>query len=427
MFRPLGPAHVALVVVLVTAGVWSTGLAGGYHFDDAITPVSDPASQSLGAFVRHLPDTLRPATKLTYAIEASLGLDDAPEARRGVDVAIHASAAALLCLLLVALGATPRRAGVFALVWSVHPIHAESVLAIAGRTGALSTALVLAALLAHRRDRVVLGAVLLGLAGLARETALATIVPLVVLELTTDRPRRDQLRRLVPAVIATALVAVWIVATPRVRELAAFSYGRPVGTAIAHQLAAIPVGASLYVRTWALSIDHGEALPAILTVVGVAMLVAAVVVAVAVRRRAPNVALGLALWFAAIAPTQTVVPKLDPLTERPLAFALVGLVVVLAAVIPRRATWLAAPIVVGLGIASVARGRLYRSDLLLWADASEKSVTNARPVMNHAYFLFHEGQLDDARRELDRAHEIAPEDVQINVLRHELGRGSDAL
>ena len=405
--------------------VWSVGAPGGYHFDDAITPVSDPASQSLTAFVHHLPDTLRPATKLTYAVEASLGLDATPPARRLVTIAIHALAAALLCLLVAALAPalSPLACVALALLWSLHPVHAESVLAIAGRTEALSSCCVLGALLAHRRDRIWLAAVLLAVAGLARETAIAAIVPVVVLELTRAGDVRTHVRRLVPAAAAIALVAVWFVATPRVRELAAYSFGeRPFGDSVARQLAAVPLGLSLYVRTWALTLDHGEALPAVLAIAGGLLYAGAATAIIAYRRSAP-IALGAALWLAAIVPTQSLVPKLDALAERPLSLALAGIVIALAAAAvrwPRVVVRSAIPIVIALSVATILRGRTYRSDLLLWADAAAKSETNARPAMNHAYFLHQAGRDEEALQELERAHAIDPADVEITRLRDAL-------
>ena len=422
MFRELGPIHVAIAVALATAALWSAGIDGGYHFDDAITPVSDPASQSLTAFAHHLPQTLRPVTKFTYAVEGSLGQGDAPVARRAVNIAIHAGAALLLCLLLVALvpALTPLAAGILALLWSVHPIHGEAVLAITGRTEALSTLFAFAALLAHRRERPWLAACLLALAGLARETAIAVLLPLVVLELCTRATWREHARRLVPAAMATALVIVWLVATPRVRELASFSFDRSMGTSLEHQLAAVPVGVSLYVRTWALSIDHGDVLPRWLAIAGIAGYAAMLALAIVALRRGSIAAVGCALWLAAVVPTQSIIPKLDPLTERPLSLALAGIVIALA-VLHRHAKY-ALPIVLVLAVATVARGRTYRSDLLLWADAASKSETNARPAMNYAFFLHRAGRDDEALRQLDRAHAIAPDDLEIAQLRNALMR-----
>ena len=68
---------------------------------------------------------------------------------------IHALGAGALSLFLVRIG-TPRRvAALLALAWALHPIHAESVLSVAGRSAAVGATLVLVslALLAHDRPR----------------------------------------------------------------------------------------------------------------------------------------------------------------------------------------------------------------------------------------------------------------------------------
>src|SRR5262249_51355551 len=123
---PAGPRlrSAALVVALATFAAWAPGFAGPYHFDDFVTPVGDPASASMDAFARHALVPLRPVTKLTYAVEASLGLADTPGARRAVSAAIHAAAAVFFLLLLLevvpALGIGV--AAVLALGWAVHPV-----------------------------------------------------------------------------------------------------------------------------------------------------------------------------------------------------------------------------------------------------------------------------------------------------------------
>jgi Flp pilus assembly protein TadD len=140
----------------------------------------------------------------------------------------------------------------------------------------------------------------------------------------------------------------------------------------------------------------------------------------AVRRGAVAVTIGLAVWLAAIVPTQTLMPKLDPLTERPLGLALAGIVI--AAVCPlvaasraiRAQTVLAAgsALVFMLATATVARGRLYASDVALWADAARKSVTNPRPHVNLGVALVTAGQPDAARDAFRAALRIDPLDIQ---------------
>lgn len=389
-------------------------MRGPYHFDDAITPLGDPASLSVGDWTSHSTTTLRPLTKLSYAIEASLGIDDAPAARRVVSVAMHATAAALLALLLIALVESTLLAGLVAVMWAVHPVHAESVLAIAGRSSVLAGAFVIGALLAAVRRRDVLAAALFAAAVLSRETALAAIVPLVA----TTRLRRSGGSVLYLAGVAI-VAAAWIAWTPRYQQLATYSFDEMrAGDAITAQLAAVPVGLSLYVRPWALSIDHGEPLPDALAIAGVAIYVAAVVLlVVAVRRRALAPAIGVSLWLAAIAPTQSFVPKIDWLTERPLSLALAGIVIALAPWYRRSIV----PAVIAVAFATMTlwRGQLYADDAKLWANAVANAPHALRPHWNYAQALIASDRFDEAHEVLLRARELAPYDARIEAaLRH---------
>jgi tetratricopeptide (TPR) repeat protein len=248
------------------------------------------------------------------------------------------------------------------------------------------------------------------------------VVPLVALELALQRrPAREHLGRLAPYAAAFVLAAVWVAATPRYRHLADYSLrGRPFGASVAAQVAAVPVGTSLYLRPWALSLDHGGPLPLTpwsgLCAAGLALyVVAGSGLVAALRRRTPLVAVGLGLWLAAIVPTQSLVPKLDPLTERPLALALAGLVLALGALPLRgRARALAAAaalagVLAGAGF-TVARGQLYRSAVALYGDAAAKSRVNPRPHLNYAAALWDAGRRDEARAAVAAALRIAPLD-----------------
>src|SRR5262249_33735660 len=163
----------------------------------------------------------------------------------------------------------------------------------------------------------------------------------------------------------------WLAFTPRYRDLAEFSLAhRAVFDSIVAQVSAIPVGLSLFARPWALSLDHGEPLATSPAdggfMLGVALVaLAAAVTLVAIRR--PAVGCGAALCLAAILPTQSFIPKLDPLTERPLELALAGLLLAVAPLLARLTRWrlaaaAAAALLVALATATVLRARLYRSD-----------------------------------------------------------------
>lgn len=421
-------------------GVYVARSAGPYHFDDWVTPVSDPASQTLGAFATHVTKTLRPLTKLSFAIEGSMGWNDAPALRRAVSAAFHGVSSGLLFVLAARLGAGLWVAALGALLYAVHPIHAEMVWSLAGRSALLGTMFVLAALLAQLRNRAWLAAALLLAGCLCRETSVLGFLPLCALELARRREGlRAVFRRIEPSLTMVLLALAFVLQNARYRQLVDYSaHGRPFGWSVAGQVEAIPIGLSLYVRPSALSLDHGEALSRSFGSggfwLGAAALAAMLGIlgwAVATRRSALAVGAGLAL--AALLPTQSLVPKLDALTERPFAAALAG-VVLLGTALSRRhgpraraarrvALLAAACLVLFFLRATLARGALYASDVALWRDAAEKSVANARPHLNLALALLEEGRGPDAIVALRRARAIDPFDSEMRALaaRLELG------
>jgi protein O-mannosyl-transferase len=403
---------------LAAFAAWAMFVRGPYHFDDFVTPLDDPASQGVGAFFGHLTTTLRPLTKLTFALEASAGLGDMPWARRLFSCMVHGVGVGLLLALVRGEVARARaRTALPALAvaaYALHPIHAEAILALAGRPSLLASTLLFGALLAVQRRRDHMGAALFFLACMARETAIVGLLPLLVLA-----RREGGLGRTVPQIAAFFCAIPIYVLNARMATLGRYSLSvveTSEGVPLARQWAAIPVGLSLWARPGALSVDHGEALPdspwAPLALLGLAILggaalltLAALVKPAFARTSLPLVA---ALLLAALAPTQSFVFKVDALTERPFAFALAcvplavaGLATATTRVHPalRSAVSfaaLSAAVVAGLGLRG--RGPLYASEVALWADAAAKSDTNPRPYVNWIVSLEEVGRSDEAQR-----------------------------
>lgn len=431
-------ALLALLAFAAAALLYASRAAGPYHFDDFITPVSDPASQSLPRFFSLVFRTLRPLSKLTFAFESSFGLADAPAARRVVSALGHGVATALFFHLGTRLRLRVPTALVLALLYGLSPLHAETVWALAGRGALLAGLLLFASALAIARGRLRGAALLFGLALLSRETALAGLLPLGALAWTTTasrdpRPRVvGRFRRVEGLLTAALLFAGYLLLHRRYGELFTYSMeGRPRLSSLAAQLGAIPVGLSLYLRPGALSFDHGEPLPARVlswpALTGLALLLLALVgglLAFARGRRA--LGFGALLWVAALVPTQTMVPKLDALSERPLGLALAGLLLVIGALVDdlrRRAPRLrllllgaGVPAALALALASRSRGALYASDTALVCTAAARSETNARPHYNCALARRDDGDLAAALEEARLAHRLAPFDVEMEAL-----------
>lgn len=440
----LRPAHAAvlLAVTLLALWAWGRGLSGPYHFDDYVTPLNDPASQSLTAWWSHLPVTLRPVTKASYALEAEAGFDEHPAPRRVVSIALLLASAALLALLAARLAPLPDRpttavvAGIIAVLWLAHPVHADNVLLISGRTAVLSGLFLLAALLALEQSRPWLAGALFLIACLARETALAGLLPLLIL--AASRPGstwRFTVRELLPCLLAAVLAGAWILSTPRYLMLAEFSFlGRPFWSSVAAQVGAVPVGLGLLFRPTALSIDYGLPLPHRpsdpLFLVGLALYATVIVCMLFTIRRSRPLAVGLALSVAALLPTQSLIPKLDPLTNRPLGLALAGLLLAATPMVVAlshqrnertlRRAYTAVPsslvvLCTVLAVLTAQRASLFQSELTLWQDAARKSHTNERPHLQYAQLLEEAGRHREARAVVAFARGIAPFSSEVEL------------
>ena len=325
-------------------------------------------------------------------------------------------------------------------VWLVHPVHADSALLASGRTALLSNLFVFAALLACYRSRWLM-ALLFGLACFSRETAIAALLPLMVLTAARHQGAiRPTVRWLAPTFVVASAVLLWLLTTPRYLALAEYSMlGRPFWESFIAQVGAVPAGFSLLVNPTALSIDYGIALPTSILdlrfLLGALLYGAAGVGIVMFIRRSPAAAVGLALWLAALLPTQSVVPKLDALTNRPLSLGLAGLILALTPLLAIGIRWAgsfvtsarrtrverAVPLAVFalvamLTFSTATRANLFRSELQLWQDAAAKSVVNERPHLQYAVLLRLEGRVREAREALKTAARINPFNGDVTTL-----------
>jgi hypothetical protein len=413
------PARLWLLFLLLSLP-WFCSVPGVYLFDDYITPLNDPASQGVRAFWHQLGTTIRPLTKLTYGLEAELGLDGV-DIRRMVQILVHTGNAVLFSCLVRKICTGQAVNGLAVLlagaVYLLHPIQAEKVLAIAGRSALLMEGLLLAAVLAALNRRCVASLFLFIASILARETAVCFLPLLVVL----FGPARRRERWLLCALALLALCL--LLAIPQYQSLAAFSFtGRDWGLSCIRQVSAIPVGLSLYFTPWRLSIDHGEQLASHCTdplfLAGVAII--GLLAFLLTLSRMP-VRCG-ALWMlAALLPTQSCIPKIDALTERPFALALAGLLILAVAACTGSAARKSRPLSVvvllmALAVAAIATGQralLYGDELAIWLDAMQKSTTNIRPHLNAATLLIEEGRIVEAQAVLLQADAINPFDADL--------------
>ncbi len=440
-------ALLMIVLLLAVGAVLAPTLDAGFVYDDRSDVLDNPAASPHG-FLSALGRTNRPLLKATYALQRA-ATGSAARPFHAVNLALH------LACTLAAFGLARRLAGAAgapratlvgaaaAALWALHPAVVEAVAPISGRSVLLSTLLLLGALLLVTGERPP-GRVLAGSAAalalaapLARETALVLPALGLVWQATVGagESRAAAFRRQVP-LFAGALLALGALAlSARHRELLAYSFAvRPPLEALRGNVFALLEIGRLWLEPSRISIDPAPvadlAWRAPATLLRSALLTAVVVFALAGRRRWPLAALACGWALLALAPTNSLVWRLDPVSARPLYLATLVPLVALVTLAAAAAGWLArrlppaaglvrATLVAACALALVLpasalarrayqRAQLYSDPIALWSDAAEKAPARPRPWQNLGVELMLADRLEPAERAFERTLELDP-------------------
>jgi protein O-mannosyl-transferase len=227
-------------------------------------------------------------------------------------------------------------------------------------------------------------------------------------------------RRVVAFVGLAVVLGVAVAAVRRYRELAAWSLAErgPVQS-LALSVAVLPEQLSLWLRPWALSVEHTVD-PGRPLLPGLVVLGALLGAALACRRRLPGGTLSVAWVLTALLPTHSVIARADVLNEKSLYLAWVGPALFLGgglawvwsrlALRPVR-RWAAAVVLGALAAFATVEIRervtVWRSPQSLWADAVRKAPQSSRAWNNLASAL-RTDSLEDALRAARRSVELDP-------------------
>ena len=449
---------VPLLLAAAIAATYSNGLRVPFVFDDWHTIEQNPAIRTLaripGYFVD--PDTttvlhenkdLRPLLLATMALNYRLsGLD--PWSYHLVNLLLHWIVTLLVFRIVhdhlwlgdeampVALGA--------ALIVAVHPLNTEPVNYVSARSALLTAVFYLAAFDAAARDRPVRAVVLAACAMLTKSIAVS--LPLIVLvhRLFDRRSGDGHHRRPLPwrllaalALVAAAGIAYrwlllppWVIQSARQSDVTPRVYLQTQWSALLYYLRLFVWPNALVVDRldypWARTMSDVRAwgsLLALLALGAVAWLLARL-----------RLAFGFcALWVViTLAPESSIFPLAEAVNEHRPYLAMLGL-----ATIAALALWLAAAAVAWrlvapapwvfaiavtfvatlLGVTAHARTDVWRDDLRLWLDATEKAPRNPRAWLNAGHAALARGDLPRARKLLLEAHRLSPcyAYVQLNL------------
>ena len=414
-------AALLALTLAVTWWVYRPGFAGVFLFDDyanlpalgAYGPVDNTTTFLRYITSGHADPTGRPLALLSFLVDAhDWPADPAPFKR--TNLLLHLLNGALLGWLLLRLGAAlaldATRAAVAAVfgsaLWLLHPLLVSTVLYIVQREAMLPATFVLAGLIGYvsareataqgRRAGPMLAALSIGGATLLAVASkgngillplLAWLVDVIVLSrsdatLDAGNARRIAHMRRIVLEVPSVLVLAWFAWTGAgyalhgVPEFRAWTFGerlltegRIVSSYIAQLLVPRPYTAGLF--NDAVVVSKGLLSPPS-TIVALAFIAASIAFAIAVRRRAPALALAILFYFTGHLLESTVIPLELYYEHRNylpamLAFWPLGIWVTgSGAVVPvRRALLVALPVLLAV---------LTRMNADLWGNASEQAL-----------------------------------------------------
>jgi tetratricopeptide (TPR) repeat protein len=430
-------------VVAAAALAHLPSLRNGFLWDDVAFITANPVLRDLGAIpaIFSHPETLgtnianpyyRPLTTLSFLVDTQLwgGL---PAGFHATNLLLHLGVCTLLLTVLRRLF-SPGVALAAALLFAVHPAHAEPVAYISARADLICAFFLLAAFLAWMRHGESGGRGALALSAgcyfaalLAKITAGLYPAVFALFGLLFFR-RRPRVRDLLPF---AAAALCYLAICRAVLDMNAW----PVQALSARIATAGPIVMRYGVMALSplhLSVFHDLGLRAAFDAYAIAAwaaIAAAIVIAAVFAQRSPRAVLGLAWFLAGIIPVSGLVTVLYPtlVADRYLYLPLLGAAIAAGAGLQRcsvpqwsTARCRAAIAAAGLGLLllagfTMARGRLWRDPVAFW----ERAVLEAP---RHPYALGALGSAylsarreEDAQRTLLGALEIDQHNPEVNL------------
>jgi protein O-mannosyl-transferase len=432
-----------VAIGLVAIAFLVYGRVAGHEFllnwDDLTYVVENEAIRGLGwgdlrtMFGQPYFGNYAPLHLLSYAIDHALwGLE--PAGFLLTNVALHAVNGWLLYALLLRLGLSRTGAAFAAAVFLVHPVQVESVAWVSERKNVLAMTFSLASLHAYLTYRAAeVGrswlpylATLVALVAALLTKAVAVVVPplFVLIDLCLFEPakRRGWIVDKIPFAVAAGAL---ILATLSSQE-AAIAEGRATFRmdGLTTVFTMVPVVAryvgmvfwpaqltSVYAPTVRASADLAFWASTLLVVT-------LVIIGVALWLRRREWLAWYAFFFVALLPVLHIVPLPTLMNDRYLYFPMLGAAALAGLALDRLAargsgrrvaTWAAAGAIVAvLAAAAFVRTGVWRDDLTLWRDVTEKTPGSALGWTQLGMSLIDAGHHADALRAYHRALAVDP-------------------
>ncbi|GAC1399084.1 MAG: membrane protein [Chloroflexota bacterium] len=438
-----------LLLLTVTLASYAGAFRGDFQFDDVSTILENPHLDRWDTFAGHLDHMIRPVLYFTFFIDRSV-YGNSAAGYHILNLLLHLGCGLLVYRVLrrAVTEKTPDIPLWVAMAFLVHPITTETVTYVSGRASGLMAFWYLLALFSyikategprgHLAGRMYyVGAIASFLLSLAsKETAMTFPIALLLWDLVVRRLKGAALRQAfysyqLPFWFVLLMVGSMMWGHPRYAYLAQFSLNvRPVWDNVLSQIHAVVYALLVFFSPWKQNVDHD--LPVfhsltqwplfldLLVIGGLAM------AAVLAARHLPLITFGLGWLFLQLIPTNSIIPRLDLLSERNLYLGSIGFLLIVVLTMTYMAQWLtrllgrarvvqvgmvtgSLALVVLLCLATTARNALYHDAVLLWSDAVQKSPQKARPHNNLGHAYAEQGKLDLAIEEFRIALTLQPD------------------
>lgn len=420
----------ALAIVCAVAVIFWSSLKIPFLLDDYQIYIDYWPQVSVAAFWHDVSNHFQQNRWLTHAtwyaqMIAQMPGPYSPQSFHFLNITFHAINSILVWTLTGRLGASRQAAFLAAFLFAVHPSNMESVSYIYGRSDLLVTGFILAALwmLSEFPRRAVLSVFLMTAAVATKETAVVLPALYIGIALLLKPPKYRFSRSalgLTVLVSAASLAGFILLKTDHADN---FGYGFPNALrylmlqpfCLFLGLARLIVPTGFYI-VYQFDLPSGLLDPKVWAPV----LVWAGLMALSIRqyRSGRRVYLFALIWYlAAMAPTNSVVPRIDQISDRHLYLALIGPMMALAflteAAVKKYGVWIqtiAWMFVAACAGLTVMRNIEWQSAIKIWAKASDRFPNSylARRELASEW-----GRAGDASRELAELEKVTrawPED-----------------
>lgn len=422
------PASVWHIFLLGSATLlaYANSLEAGFQFDDFNVIVLNDAVHSLSAWWASMPG-IRPFLKLSYSLNWSL--DNQPYGFHLVNLGVHLGNVLMAYALVRYWAARTAPEGskpasvalIAALIFALHPANTEAVTYVSGRSVSLMAWFYLAGMLVFLRHPgtsnpmkalgLTMPAFMLALG--VKEIAITLPAALLLTLWFCDRPRSASTW---PIWAVSLLGGAALLSLPRYRDFFATSLEtRSLGDNLITQIDGLHYLITRPLLGLRLNIDPDlSAQLALSPELAWKLLIpgALLLLALTQWRRRPWLSLGIVWFFLHLAPTNSLLARLDVANDRQLYLAMLGPAFILAILLHRLIWPLRWPAMLGLGLilgsATHARNADYRDEISLWRATTGDAPDKARPWNNLGYAYQIAGRRDEAIAAYRRALKLDP-------------------